>query len=392
MKITSIGTKSMALLGLLFFMQHTVLAQKKNWVKIPDPKFLGYLQQKIPEAFKGDKMDANSPAVAQLTRINVINLKVNSFEGIGYFKGLEEFNCTYNLAETLDLSQNTKLKYLVCWENRLTSLDVSSNTALRILNCGDNQITSLTLGNKPELRELYCEYNKIGSLDMEQSPNLEAFYAVSNQLKNIDLSQNEKLAKLELAENPLGNVRPAPIMISIPDTQFKKALQERIPNAFVGDYLNTQHNDVVYLKSLVLANKGIASLKGISYFKGLENLDCAQNGLTQLDLSQNTQLTNLEISGNPIKTLDLRGMRYLDHLTYLGQFAQLSELALHWRLRDNAMVQELKRARGNNLLITVYTASAASVAYIPLNGNDTPLPMDDKYRNGSKWPGIKKGD
>ena len=44
---------------------------------------------------------------------------------------------------TLDVSKNTKLRYLTCDRGNLTILDVSKNTELTDLYCKNNQLTSL---------------------------------------------------------------------------------------------------------------------------------------------------------------------------------------------------------------------------------------------------------
>jgi hypothetical protein len=57
-----------------------------------------------------------------------------------------------NQLTSLDVSQNTALIDLGCYNNQLTSLDVSQNTALTFLNCAwlmcySNQLTNLNIQN-----------------------------------------------------------------------------------------------------------------------------------------------------------------------------------------------------------------------------------------------------
>jgi len=52
-------------------------------------------------------------------------------------------------------------------------------------------------------------------------------------------------------------------------------------------------------------NKPITSLKGIEYFTRLAFLDCGENGLTNLDVSKNTSLTELYCYENQLKSLNL---------------------------------------------------------------------------------------
>lgn len=382
---------SITILIIIFFTVTLCPASVFGWkqskstelVKIPDPKFLTYLKEKIPGAFTGDEMDINSDHVATLTRINVINKKVINFEGIGYFKNLEEFNCTYNLAAKLDLSKNKKLRLLVCWENRLTDLDLSENTELVLLNCGDNKITSLNISKNTQLRELYCEYNQLPVLDLSNNKELRTLYCPANKLTSLNLSKNTLLEKLECAENPLTNVTKNNLLAEIPDQHFRHWLKSKIPNAFAGDYLNTRHNDVMYLKNIDVTAMDISSLQCIQYFKGLETLNCSGNKIASLDLSANTALNTLNFENNPLTDLDIRGMRQIITLTDLSANTTITTLKVHVKLRDDVRISAMKQARGKSVTISVYSAPEDSTNYILINSNDIPVKIDNRYRNNS---------
>lgn len=51
--------------------------------------------------------------------------------------------------------------------------------------------------------------------------------------------------------------------------------------------------------------QGISSLQGIEYFPGLQKLICNSNKLSELDISNNTELTYLQCSSNTLSSLDL---------------------------------------------------------------------------------------
>lgn len=367
----------------LFVLNINTLSAQSQYVKIPDAKFRSYLKEKIPTAFKGDRMDINSGEVKNLSRINVINKKIIDFTGIEYFVALEEFNCTYNLAETLDLSKNKKLKSFVCWENRLTELDLSGNPELMILNCGDNKISSLNISKNNELKELYCEYNQLKRLDISNNPELEVMYCAANQLTSLDLSNNPKLERLITAENPLRQVSKTLILKEILDENFRMALKEKIPNAFVGDFLNTGHNDVLFLTELNVNNTNINSLQGIEYFKSLNRLDCKGNNLKSLDISMNNKITEFMFEGNPLETLDMRGVRFVNDITDLTKMTSLKELKVHRNTRDLQGIMQLKNKKKNSLKISVYGARPESQSYILINSNEQSNPSDKKYRNNS---------
>ena len=64
-------------------------------------------------------------------------------------------------------------------------------------------------------------------------------------------------------------------------------------------------SDVAGITMLDVSNKGIASLAGIEYFTALTYLNCANNQLIELDVSNNTALTSLYCPGNQLTELDL---------------------------------------------------------------------------------------
>ena len=74
---------------------------------------------------------------------------------------------------SLDVSQNTALKELICYNNSLTSLDVSTNTALELLRCEYNTLTSLTVSktNNTALKDVYCGGNQISGAAMTNLVN-----------------------------------------------------------------------------------------------------------------------------------------------------------------------------------------------------------------------------
>ena len=95
------------------------------------------------------------------------------------------------------------------------------------------------------------------------------------------------------------------LKVYVPDDNFENYLE----NLGIGDGI--QHNDSVYYLSiemvitLNLNNLNISDLTGIENFPVLINLNCNNNQLTSLDLSQNIYLENLECSFNQITSLDL---------------------------------------------------------------------------------------
>ena len=61
---------------------------------------------------------------------------------------------------SLDVSQNTALTYLGCYNNQLSSLDVSKKTALQWLYCYSNQIKRLDIHLNEKMVQLVLDGNK----------------------------------------------------------------------------------------------------------------------------------------------------------------------------------------------------------------------------------------
>ena len=119
--------------------------------------------------------------------LSVKDKSITNMKEIIYFTSLIELSCYNNQLTSLDLSQNTNLKYLHCFNNKLTSLDLSKNTVLKTLWCYKNQLTSLDLSQNTVLEELYCQKNQLTSLDLSQNTVLMSLYCHVNQLTSLDI-------------------------------------------------------------------------------------------------------------------------------------------------------------------------------------------------------------
>lgn len=106
-----------------------------------------------------------------------------------------------------------------------------------------------------------------------------------------------------------------------PDDAFRNAL---------GYYFSLSEGDkvpedilsgVTYLE---LSGLNIKDLKGVEFFTGLRELYCANNFLTELDLSKNVSLVTVELYGNGLTSLD---MSHIPSLQELGcSFNQLTSI------------------------------------------------------------------
>ena len=111
---------------------------------------------------------------------------------------------------------------------------------------------------------------------------------------------------------------------NIPDVNFETALVYLGYDDVIDGQVLTDHIDTVQFLQLLGYN--ISDLTGIQDFSDLAVLDVTFNQLTEIDLSQNTELIELYCNGNQLTSLDVS--HNLD-LAYLWcEWNQLTELDL----------------------------------------------------------------
>lgn len=100
--------------------------------------------------------------------------------------------------------------------------------------------------------------------------------------------------------------------LNISETNFPDA---NFRNYIITNYGNTLSSyQIGQIKEFYLANKNIKSLKGIEYFTALTYLQCSNNQLTSLDVSECTKLQYLYCSNNQLTSLDVSGCTALTNL------------------------------------------------------------------------------
>src|SRR5512133_1779161 len=106
---------------------------------------------------------------AEVSCLNLSNCDISELSGIEYFINLDTLVCCGNPISSLDLSNNTLLKYLDCSGIPITTLDVSHNLYLWNLSCRGTQLMTVDVSKLSELQVFDCSYNQISSLDMSNN-------------------------------------------------------------------------------------------------------------------------------------------------------------------------------------------------------------------------------
>ena len=273
---------------------------------------------------------------------------------------ITEFMCQENRANltAIDLSHNTQLNRLDCYNNNLTTLDVSGCTQLNSLSCFDNNLTALDLSHNTQLTSLYCSNNNLTALDLSHNTQLNILECHSNNfstaaLDDIYCSLPDKTGIINGEIYPLENSSDpnhATVLATNKQNAIAKNWNVVYPDSFIdipattGTYTCPQLNMDSYITLTVAKDSAIkldfkaaaattpiriksgitdttitvgTSWKGITSYTAADSVMtvygdiivfyCSNNRakLTAIDLSHHTQLTELYCTNNKITSLDV---------------------------------------------------------------------------------------
>lgn len=210
--------------------------------------------------------------------------KITSLSGIGFFVNLKSLNCTYMGLEQCDFSENKMLEYVRVQYNNLTTLDLSNCPNLNTLICSYMEsLTSLNLTGCTKLSNLQAQSIGLTELNI---PNPEA---MTNFLTpagvDIDLTPYINLSGLGLDNRNLENLDMIPENIKS-QLRFLKIDNNSLTQLDLTEYTN--------LQTLACSYNQIEELN-ITPLEKLQNLSCLQRGDINLLLTlTQVQLERLE--------------------------------------------------------------------------------------------------
>jgi len=119
--------------------------------------------------------------------------------------------------------------------------------------------------------------------------------------------------------------------VYFPDANFKAYMVanfDKNKNGEISEY------EASLIKSISCSNMNIQSLEGIQYCTALTFLDCSNNQLTTLDVSQNTALTFLNCNSNQLTALDVSNNTVLEQLWCAGNQLTALDVSKNTALTD----------------------------------------------------------
>lgn len=185
---------------------------------------------------------------------------------------------------TADFRGLDMLEYLYLGGN-ITSLNLADCVSLKVLYASYIGLSELNVAGCSALEYMSIEENELSQLDILDCVNLTNLRAFGNQLTHLDLSANKKLQDLYCSSNRLSTLNVS-------------GLNE--------------------LRFLGVGNEGFGEIVGLQQLNGLTSLHITESSYTTLDLSYHPHLKNLYIGKCPLTVLDVSTNTDLIALTISG--------------------------------------------------------------------------
>jgi Leucine-rich repeat (LRR) protein len=282
----------------------------------------------------------NSIDLSNNTLLLDLSLNYNNLSSLDVSSNilLEEISCTNNALSTVNLLGLSSLERLHLRDNQLSSLDVLQLSNLEFLDVRNNLLTNIDLANNTNLHQVFILNNMLGNINLGVYPNLENLDLSDNQLDAIDGSGCNSLTHLYLKNNQF-------VSVDISNLSLLKHLRlngNQLTNLDVS--LNTE------LLSLSVSENELTNVDLVNNLS-LNMLDCEGNNIQNLDLNLNTQLGELFCANNQLESLILGGSTWeLDCSNNLLTHLDLSQeiFLQNFNFSDNLLLNSLNFKNGRN--------------------------------------------
>ena len=167
-----------------------------NRLHFPDANFRSYITLNIDNNSDGYLSAAE---IGKVGILSISNKGISNLKGIEFFTELYDLNCSNNKLTSLDLSANPKIDGVDCDDNFIMSINLGKNTNSLSLNCANNRLKELDLSELTGLDFLWCSGNKdLTSLDLSKNTELAWLTCYDTGLSSLDVSKNTKLKKIDV--------------------------------------------------------------------------------------------------------------------------------------------------------------------------------------------------
>ncbi len=186
-------------------------------------------------------------------------------------------------------------------------LPVLTNT---LETCDDNSMGGFEIFDLTQITEELVDFD---STDIFYSTLIDAqneTNAIANPTAFTNTSPNYQTIYVRVDIEGCSKIYPVALIVLdctlqtfIPDDNFEQALIDLGYDDVLDDYVFTIN--IASIETLSISNKNISDLTGIEDFVDLKSFTCANNQLTNIDLSQNIELTIINLNHNQLENLDV---------------------------------------------------------------------------------------
>ena len=242
------------------------------------------------------------------------NDKLTSIDELQYYRNITSVSLerNKNLAGELNFNKNPYLNNTIVVSNSplVTKLDISGLKDLKFLSAHHlDGLTEAKVGNNPQMTILALYNNKLlTKIDASNLPALTTLQAYNNgELTNINTLNSPKIQTIDISNTGK--------LTNIEGLSDKDQLEKFV--AWGNKIESYDFSKMTKLKSINLIGSPVKEIKGLSAAgSNLTSLDLGSTQISSLDVTQNTELQNLNLSYvKGITTLDLSNNTHLTKLT-----------------------------------------------------------------------------
>ena len=196
----------------------------------------------------------------------------------------------------LDVTGNSLLEDLDCYNCALTELYVYDCPVLNYVDCRENQLSELATYACPQLMYLLCNENQLTELELRYNSELLVLWCRNNLLTSLDLSHcSDDFYTLDCRENQIAG--------TLDVSRFAELFQLACSYNEISELTLGTHPK---LQDIMCQSNQLTSLD-VNDLPALETLYCSNNQLTSLNVSACPSLEILYAHMNKLNSLNLSG-------------------------------------------------------------------------------------
>ena len=390
-----------------------------NETYVPDDNFEAFLESNgMGNGIANDDY-VTTAKISSVTSLDISSQSISDLTGLEAFTALENLSVANNSLTTINVSSNINLQILNVSQNAITSVDISALTGLTNLNVSQTSLNALNISSNTGLTNLNIANTSISSMELSNHTAITVFDAQNAALTflNIKNGANTSITSFNITGNTnlsCVNVDNATYSTNnwaqkeavtsysehcyetyVPDNNFEAYLEANgMGNGIANDDYVTTSN-IASLTSLNVNNQNISDLTGIEDFPSLTTLVVSNNNLSNLDLSNKTSLTHLQIQDNPLTAInisDLTNLIYLDlSRTNISSLDVSNNTVLQsLRLIRNTAISSID-VSSNTALTTLHLAETTEITSVDLK-NNTNLTAFYIFRSNIETIDLRNGN